>query len=507
MLKNKISTTAYILIISIINLLLFHVPFFKFVCVSLDCAQINSFKIFISLVILMLALNALVFYIIFIFSRKAGNILILLFFILNSIAIYFVKTYGVIIDKNMIGNILNTNYEESSNLFSFGLFYYLFFLGILPVIFFLKIKVVKDSFKKKISVISLLLIFILSLVYGNSKNWLWIDKNSTKLGALVMPWSYVINTSRFYIHKSKKNKKEIILPNSKILNSEKSIIVLVIGESARSQNFSLLGYHKNTNPLLSQTKNIYSFNASSCATYTTAGIKCMLEHKSSSKLYEILPNYLYRNGVEVIWRTTNWGEPPIHIKNYLNRRDLEKECTSNEDCDYDGILLSGLKKQILASNKNKIFVVLHTSTSHGPTYNKKYPLKFKKFKPVCESVELAKCTNNELINAYDNTIIYTDYILYSLINSLKQLEEFKSAMLYVSDHGESLGENNIYLHGLPKSIAPKEQLEIPFIIWTSDSSQQVKPNNNLSQNHVFHSVLKFLSIKSPIYNDNMSVFK
>ena len=144
MLKNKISTTAYILIISIINLLLFHVPFFKFVCVSLDCAQINSFKIFISLVILMLALNALVFYIIFIFSRKAGNILILLFFILNSIAIYFVKTYGVIIDKNMIGNILNTNYEESSNLFSFGLFYYLFFLGILPVIFFLKIKVVKD---------------------------------------------------------------------------------------------------------------------------------------------------------------------------------------------------------------------------------------------------------------------------------------------------------------------------------------------------------------------------
>ena len=90
---------------------------------------------------------------------------------------------------------------------------------------------------------------------------------------------------------------------------------------------------------------------------------------------------------------------------------------------------------------------------------------------------------------------------------MKQLEEFKSAMLYVSDHGESLGENNIYLHGLPKSIAPKEQLEIPFIIWASDSSQQVKLNNTLSQNHVFHSVLKFLSIKSPIYNDNMSVFK
>ena len=121
--------------------------------------------------------------------------------------------------------------------------------------------------------------------------------------------------------------------------------------------------------------------------------------------------------------------------------------------------MTGLKEQILASKKNKILIVLHTSTSHGPTYSKKYPSRFETFKPVCNSVELGNCSQKELINAYDNTIIYTDYILHNVIEDLKQLKEYKSAMLFVSDHGESLGEKNLYMHGLPLSIAPKEQYE------------------------------------------------
>ncbi len=112
------------------------------------------------------------------------------------------------------------------------------------------------------------------------------------------------------------------------------------------------------------------------------------------------------------------------------------------------------------------------------------------------------------MNAYDNTIVYTDYILYKVIEDLKQLKEYKSAMIFVSDHGESLGEKNLYMHGLPLSIAPKEQYEIPFIVWLSDNSlKQLKPNKILSQNHVFHSVLNFLNIQSPIYNEEMNIFK
>lgn len=126
-----------------------------------------------------------------------------------------------------------------------------------------------------------------------------------------------------------------------------------------------------------------------------------------------------------------------------------------------------------------------------PTYSKKYPSRFEAFKPVCNSVELGNCSKEELINAYDNTIVYTDYILHSIIEDLKQLNGYNSAMMYVSDHGESLGEKNLYMHGVPISIAPKEQYEIPFIVWTSDGSKQLKPNNTLSQNNVFHSVLNF----------------
>ncbi|MBL4667993.1 MAG: sulfatase-like hydrolase/transferase [Flavobacteriales bacterium] len=353
---------------------------------------------------------------------------------------------------------------------------------------------------------SLTLVFLLTLVYANSSNSLWIDKNSKTLGSLVMPWSYVVNTNRYFLHKNQQNKKQILLPNASIKNNEKSIAVLVIGESARSSNFSLYGYEKNTNPLLSKVKNVYHYNAEACATYTTAGVKCILEYKNTSKLFEILPNYLFRNDVEVIWRTTNWGEPTVKIKNYQKKGDLEK-LYKGEGSGYDEVLLSGLRKQILASKKNKVLVVLHTSTSHGPTYYKKYPKKFEKFTPVCKSVELANCTQEELINAYDNTIVYTDYILASLIEELKQLDGYNSSMIFISDHGESLGENNLYMHGIPASIAPKEQLNIPFIVWVSNDSKKLKDNEILSQHNVFHSILDFLEIESPIYDKNMSIFK
>jgi lipid A ethanolaminephosphotransferase len=151
--------------------------------------------------------------------------------------------------------------------------------------------------------------------------------------------------------------------------------------------------------------------------------------------------------------------------------------------------------------------VLHTSTSHGPQYSKKYPPKFEVFKPVCNSVELSNCSHKELINAYDNTIVYTDYLLHRVIEDLSSLKEYKSAMIFVSDHGESLGEKNLYMHGVPKSIAPKEQYEIPFIVWLSEGSKQLKPDINVAQHNVFHSVLNFLGVQSPIYDENMNIFQ
>lgn len=506
MFKNNLKITHFVLLMSVLNFLFYHFPFYSFVFKNIDYKSFNGIFLITSLVVIMLVVNAFVFYLICHLSRFVGKFLLVLFFTVNAIAVYFINTYGVMLDESMVGNVLNTKFEESSSFFSIKLLIYIFLLGVVPSIYIIKVKLIDTTWKKLTITSSLALLFILTLVFANATNWLWIDKHSKTLGGLAMPWSYTVNTSRFYIHQYQENKKEILLPNATIKNNDKSVVILVIGESARSQNFSLYGYKKNTNPLLSKIPNLFHFNATSCATYTTAGVKCILDHKNTDDLYEILPNYLFRNNVEVIWRTTNWGEPPIHIKNYQNKEALMSNCSS-EGCNYDEILLSGLKEQILASKKNKILVVLHTSTSHGPTYSKKYPPQFETFKPVCNSVELGNCSQEALINAYDNTIVYTDYLLSKVIENLNQLKAYNSTMIFVSDHGESLGEKNLYMHGLPLSIAPKEQYEIPFIVWLSDSSKQLKPNNMLSQNHIFHSVLNFLSIQSPIYNEQMNIFK
>ncbi len=492
---------------SVVNFLLFHIPFFSFVFDNFDCKKFNGIVLIISLILVMVIANTFVFYLLCFISRFVGKILMVLTFVINSIAVYFINTYSIIIDESMIGNIINTNYQESSSFFSVKLIMYIIVLGIIPSVYTIKVRILNVPLRNFLITSSCTLSFLVCMAFANAANWLWIDKHSKTLGGLAMPWSYSVNSALFYIHKYKRNEKEILLPDAVMKDNEKTVVVLVIGESARSENFSLYGYSRNTNPLLSKVQNLYSFEATSCGTYTTAGVKCILEHRYTDELYEILPNYLFRHNVDVIWRTTNWGEPPVHIKKYQDKENLESHC-KGKDCDYDEILLTDLKEQILKSTKNKVFIVLHTSTSHGPLYSKKYPLRFENFTPVCTSVELGNCSQQELINAYDNTIIYTDYLLYNVIQYLEQLKDYKSTMLFVSDHGESLGEKNLYMHGIPISIAPKQQYEIPFIVWVSEDSKKLKSNNiSLSQHHVFHSVMYFLGIQSPIYNEELNIFR
>lgn len=165
-----------------------------------------------------------------------------------------------------------------------------------------------------------------------------------------------------------------------------------------------------------------------------------------------------------------------------------------------------------------MLIVLHTSTSHGPKYADKYPKEFEVFKPVARNVEEGEKNVGLLVNAYDNTIVYTDFLLNGLINTLRSMNDWQSAMIFISDHGESLGENNMFMHGLPMSLAPKVQYEIPFLVWTSEnfrdykrvSSQQKAQNGELpavlEQHYIFHSVLNLLSIQSPAYNKDFDIF-
>ena len=464
----------------------------------------NGIFITVSLALLMLALNYFFYYLILYVGRFVGKCILAFTFIADAITLYFINSYEVLITDKMMGNVFNTQFSEASGFFSLSAVVYVVFLGVLPCIYIFAQKVEYGSFKRFMANIGAGLGIVLAVALGHMKNWPWIDKNSTELGSLLMPWSYTVNTVRYYNSVKKRNQKEILLPDAKIQNDSKDVCILIIGESARRANFSLYGYGRETNPLLAKD-NVTALEADASATYTTAGVKAILDHKQTGKLYEILPNYLNRTGADVIWRTSNWGEPPVHIDKYYKVKDL-KERFADADDRYDGILLEGLKDEILAGDKAKTLVILHTNTSHGPTYNKKYPAEFEVFTPVCTTVEMSKADPQELMNAYDNSILYTDYLIHSVIEMLKDMPQVRSCMLYVSDHGESLGENNLYMHGVPMSIAPREQIEIPFIVWTSDVNTKVK-QEEVTQYHVFHSIMDFLGIESPVFDEEKNIFE
>ena len=501
--RKPISITWMSAVLSIYTLFAFHIPFFRDVIDNVQ-ANFNGVLITVSMVMLMLVLNYFIYYIILFCGRIVGKCLIALSMIANAACLYFINTFNVLIDRDMMGNFYNTQFSEASSFMSWGLIFYILLLGVVPsVMIFIK-KVEYQSFKRFGANVGISLAAILVIVGCNMKNFTWIDKNAPVLGSRLMPWSYIINSVRYYNHWQKINQKETLLPDAEFDESQ-DIVVLVIGESARQQNFSLYGYERETNPLM-KADSVSLLDATASDTYTTATVKAILQHTRSRTLYEILPNYLYRNGVDVIWRTSNWGNPPIHIEKFHTRKQLREQHPEIEG-NYDNLLLAGLKEEITGSTNPKIFVGLHTYTSHGPSYFSNTPDQFKKFMPECTTVEMSQADRSELINAYDNTIIYTDYLIHCIIEMLREMPERRACVIFISDHGESLGENNLYMHGVPLSMAPEEQTKIPMIVWTSDEELKIKPLKNAGHHNIYHTVLRFLGADTPVYDPSKDIFE
>ena len=505
--STRLSLFTFSCIVSIGTLLLYNLPFFQFVIDNSNEGPVGVVWLIASLVIIMLVLNFMMTYLAMFCMRIVGRIVLAILSIINATAVYFILTYSVFIDATTIENVFNTRYSEASGFFSWGLWLFILVFGVLPALFCLFQPVVMGK-ARKLGIYcggSLAVILVIGLL--NINQTLFISQHDTELGGLLQPWSYIANTYRVFSFSQDEQAEEIKLPDGKITDNEKAVVVLVIGESARKANFQLYGYKRDTNPLLSKQKELKVYQANSCATYTTAGTKAILEPKDCDDLYELLPNYAFRTGVDVSWRTSNWGEPPIHIDEYLTDPQLaDLYGVSNA---YDDILYHGLRERIESSKKNKVLIILHTSTSHGPQYANKYPKEFEVYKPVAMNVEEGEKNVGMLVNAYDNTIRYTDYLLDSLINTLHAMKDWKSAMIFISDHGESLGENKMFMHGLPMKRAPKEQYEIPFLVWTSQNFRTYKSDLPavLEQHYIFHSVLNLLSIQSPAYNENQDIFK
>ena len=511
-----LSISQFVFFLTLATMVLYHIPLYSFVSDNLALDSLHGVAVLLSVICIIFLVSLVIFSLIALllpFLLKPFAIIIAL---LNAAAVYFLQTYQVILDKSMMGNILNTRNEESLDFLTPSFLAYIVLLGLIPSWLIIKTQIKKAGRVRLIVKVIASLIVGALFVYMNASSWLWIDKHAKTLGGKILPWSYIMNTARHYSEQSKGSKKQQLLPTATFLDDKKEVVLLIIGETARAQNFSLYGYKRKTNPLLENKKGLVGYSDTwACSTYTTASVACILSHTDNDpSAFEPLPSYLNRHGVDVIWRTKNWGEPPIKVNEYLESADLEANCEGG-DCKFDGLLLTGLKQRIESSKQNKIFVVLHTKGSHGPSYFTRYPKGFDVFKPICKSVELNKCTEQELLNAYDNSILYTDYFLNKTIDLLASLEGIPSTLMYVSDHGESLGEFGLYLHGTPYSFAPDFQKKVPFMVWLSDDFQALKAykniptlnNNKHSQANIFHSVLGALGVESEIYDKKLDVYR
>lgn len=454
----------------------------------------------------------------------------------SSASAFFMTKYGVYMDVSMMSNVLETDANEVMDLMSFGFFSYVLLLGIIPAIFIYRLKIQYLSFHRQvikngltIAICSIGIVGNAVLFYGDYAS---LFRNHHHIRYLVNPVNYLYGMGavigqNFINHAHATVEVGLDSKHNKQSTStgKRSVIVLVVGETARAMNFSLNGYSRETNPRLAKEDIINYPNTHSCGTSTHTSLPCMFMHfkrtdydEGESVYYEKLPDVLKHAGIDVLWRDNNSGCKGVckNVKtDIMYNLKLPKVCNDHE-C-YDEVLLNGLQ-EIIDSGDKDLVIVLHQKGSHGPAYYLRYPEAFKVFTPECQSAELSSCQKSEVVNAYDNTIRYTDYFLSKVIGILKQnAEKYNTAMLYMSDHGESLGENNIYLHSLPYFIAPKEQTDVPFITWYSEGflkEQHLNKNclrenasQRVSHDNLFHSILGLTNVTTNVYDANLDIYK
>ncbi|HEY9051287.1 MAG TPA: phosphoethanolamine--lipid A transferase [Gammaproteobacteria bacterium] len=528
-----IKSSTLTLNVSIYFLLIMNSAFWQSYIDTLDAFSFaNIIFSFSLLVFLVIATNLILLLFSFKYLLKPLLIILLLS---SALVSYFMSTYGIMIDKTMIQNVAETNPGESLELLSPALLLHFCILGLLPALVVYKARIHFDTLPKEllsrlwIVLGSVALIAVILLVHY--KDFVSLSREHRHLRHLINPINYVYSLASYAgntlyaadntIHPIGTD-AHVVLPANN--NSKHSLVVLVVGETARARNFSLNGYSRDTNPWM-RRENIINFsNAWSCGTNTAVSVPCMFSHldhnhydDDKAKHSENVLDVLKHAGVNVLWRENDSG-----CKGVCERVEQESmihmniaEVCNTEEC-HDEILLNHLQDRIESLEKDTV-IVLHQKGSHGPAYGKRYPENFNVYTPTCNTNTLSDCSQQDVINAYDNTILYTDYFLEQVISFLKKNSaQFNAAMIYASDHGESLGENNLYLHGMPYMFAPDEQKHIPFMMWLSqdiemnndisDACLRTHSANEYSHDNLFHSLLGLMNVQTSSYDPSLDIF-
>ena len=530
MFKNIQPVTQYrLIIITAIFLTIFtNIPFLKNVIEVYPLNALNSafvlslFVVLAAFIVLLLTLLS---------SRYTTKTLLISFLIISAFTSYFMNSYHIVIDDSMIRNSIQTDLHESMDLLSIELVGYLLFLGILPSIVVYKYPLEFTSFKKeallKIKVIGISLSIIVLLLLIFSKFYASFFREHKPLRYYTNPTYPIYSSVKFIIDSLKDGKKELKpIGRDATINQKQNkskLIIMVVGEAARANRFSLNGYTRETNPLLKQEEIINFSNIHSCGTSTAVSVPCMFsiynrEDFSDSKgqtTENVLDVLNYTDKIAILWRDNNSDSKGVGAR--ILCEDF-KNGTTNTVCDIeprDEGMLVGLDKYIETNKTKDILIVLHQMGNHGPAYYKRYPKEFEKFTPVCRTNQLENCSQEEISNAYDNAILYTDYFLSKVINFLKPYSNtHETAMIYMSDHGESLGENGLYLHGLPYFMAPENQTHVASLMWFGDEItkeidlKKLKSysDKEFSHDNLFHTLLGVFNVSTSVYEKNKDIF-
>lgn len=405
-----------------------------------------------------------------------------LFAILSSQAAYFMAQYGVVIDTQMIDNLMHTDTAEAWGLMTPSLLVYTLLLGALPAWLILRSDFHPTSWWQELRSRALLMVSGIAaaalLVLPFSSSYASFIREHKDLRLYVSPLYYSYSTLRYAATRllpAQPRVHEAVATDTHELGSHEAneLIVLVVGETARADRFSLNGYHRDTNPKLRRQDVVSFTQVTSCGTSTAVSVPCMFSalgraHYDADEAArkDNALDVLARSGVKILWRDNNSDSKGVADRiAYENFRSAERNRVCDPECRDVG-MLDGLDEFIGKNAGHDLLIVLHQMGSHGPEYYKRYPAAFEAFRPVCKTGELQDCSTQTIDNAYDNTIRYTDHFLSSVIEFLKRYDgSHETAMLYVSDHGESLGENGLYLHGAPYALAPDAQTHVPAVLW------------------------------------------
>lgn len=536
--KIKLSQNQLTLIISIFFVLFYNFTFFRKTLTVYPIDTQNVFFLASIVIILISATNLMLSLLLLIMNSFLRVVrlkiiykrffLVVLF--LAMLAAYVMDTYSTVIDDTMLLNILKTDANESLDLITLKLFFYIIFLFIVPMFLIYKTEVKEALFKQdlilklKTILISVIVIFVMAISFGKFYASFLREQKPLRYYTNPTYWIYSMGKFGSTFFKNPHRALEIIGRDSVIplYDVDRDLVILVVGETARRDRFSLNGNKNETNPLLKK-ENVLSFtNATSCGTSTAISVPCIFSYfgrgkfnvddaNSTENLLDVLS---HTKDVNILWRDNNSDSKGVAVR--AKFEDYKTSATNticDEECRDVGMLV-GLQKHINDVKEKDILIVLHQMGNHGPAYYKRYPKEFEIFKPVCQTSELGKCTNEEITNAYDNAILYTDYFLSKVIELLKSNGgKFNTAMLYVSDHGESLGENGIYLHGLPYMMAPKEQKDVAMIMWfggamaseTNYVLLKTRLSEAYSHDNVFHTILGMFEVISPVYKPQMDI--